>query len=261
MLLQRYFFKRIIISFINFVLSFIAIFIRAAKTERYQQALIYLDQRNNSTFTNYTYINCQLSGFFKDDTYCEIDGRMLKKPEENVSYQSLFKNWEKIELIINILRTFITGIYLVFSCVVINKFNNYLINTKSNDIREKEKYSNLWLLLIIFLVFLIFTSGLFIFIRALALTANDHIGLYEDGRQNQFEEHTAINYIIDIINITLNSIAICFVLRIKRGLYRRPIEVINIDIQMRSVEIKMRNIELNQFPDNKFRLPPIDNYN
>ena len=55
--------------------------------------------------------------------------------------------------------------------------------------------------------FLIFTSGLFIFIRALALTANDHIGLYEDGRQNQFEEHTAINYIIDIINITLNSIA------------------------------------------------------
>ena len=138
---------------------------------------------------------------------------------------------------------------MVFSCVVINKFNNYLINTKSNDIREKEKYSNLWLLLIIFLAFLIFTSGLFIFIRALALTANDHIGLYGDGRQNQFEEHTAINYIIDIINITLNSIAICFVLRIKRGLYRRTIVVVNIDIQMRSVEIKMRNIELNQFPD------------
>ena len=81
---------------INFVLSFISIFIRAAKTECYQQSLIYLDQRNNSTFTNYTYINCQLSGFFKDDTYCEIDGRMLKKQEKNVSYQSLFKNWEKI---------------------------------------------------------------------------------------------------------------------------------------------------------------------
>ena len=106
--MQRYFFKRIIISFISlfyykFYIIFYFYFYKGSKTERYQQALIYLDQRNNSTFTNYTYINCKLSGFFKDDTYCEIDGRMLKKPEENVSYQSLFKNWEKIELIINIL--------------------------------------------------------------------------------------------------------------------------------------------------------------
>ena len=44
------------------------------------------------------------------------------------------------------------------------------------------------------------------------------IGLYEDRKQKEFEERIVINYIIDIFNIVLNSIAICFVLRINGSL-------------------------------------------
>ena len=62
---------------INMILCIIAIFIWAAKTERYKQALIYLDERNsiNSTFKNTTYKNCRYGGHFKDDIYCEIEGK------------------------------------------------------------------------------------------------------------------------------------------------------------------------------------------
>lgn len=36
------------------------------------------------------------------------------------------------------------------------------------------------------------------------------------GNQNEFESRTAYNYIIDITEIVLNSIVICFVIRIQR---------------------------------------------
>ena len=71
---------------------------------------------------------------------------------------------------------------------------------------------------LVYLIALIANSGIFILIRVFELTANMGIGLYEDGKQNEFEERIAINYIIDIFNIVLNSIVICFVLRINGSL-------------------------------------------
>ena len=49
----------IVFTAINMILSLAAIFIRAAKTNRYEQALIYLEIRNNNTFINTTYENCK----------------------------------------------------------------------------------------------------------------------------------------------------------------------------------------------------------
>ena len=70
--------------------------------------------------------------------------------------------------------------------------------------------------LIGFLSFLIFDSGLCIMIRSFSIGANMDIGLYEDGNQNSFEEKIAYNYIIDIIEIVLNSIEICFAIRLRK---------------------------------------------
>ena len=52
----------LVFKLINVILSFIAVFIRAAKTKRYEQALVLLEQRNNGTF-NATLYNCYLDGF------------------------------------------------------------------------------------------------------------------------------------------------------------------------------------------------------
>ena len=227
------------------ILAIVANFIRAAKTNRYEQALIYLEKRNNNTFLNTTYENCKYSGLFKDEIYCEIEGKFLKKPGENVGYQSVFKNWTKIELTINILRAIITGIFLLLLFFVKNKIEEYIqitSNKNANIDEEKEKYNKLWIILIIGLIILIFDSSLCILIRALSISANINIGLYEDGTQNQFEEYIAINYIIDIIIIVLHGISICFVQRIKQGIkqYTPPVIVQN---KPRSQNIQIGIIE------------------
>jgi len=214
----------LVFIFINLVLSVVSIFIRAAKTERYDQALLYLEAINNGKLDLNLAIfginNCARTGDFLDDNYyCSINGRRLKKPSESVSYQSLFKKWNKVELILSILRTIVTAIFLVFLYFVIKT------KTENLDIKEQsqiKKYESSLNHSIICIIFLIVISGIWILIRALALTANDDIGLYEDGEQNAFEERIAINYILDIIEIVLYGISICFIIRIRRGLYKPP---------------------------------------
>ena len=213
---------------ITFVLSFISIFIRAGKTERYKQALIYLEERNNGTF-NESYINCRKGGYiFKDETYCEFNGVMLKKPDINVNYQSLFKKWKKIELIINVFRTVVTGIFCAYLFFIVNpKLNKYieLRKQKNNDEITNEN-SNFWIILIVCLSILITISSLEILIRAFAISANYNIGLYEETSQDQFSENIAINYILDIIIIVLTSICICFVHRLNSSLKQIKPEII-----------------------------------
>jgi hypothetical protein len=83
---------------INLALSIVSIFIRAANTGRYDQALEYLEARNNGTFVVVQYTDCKKSGFFKDEDYCKIDGEYLKKPSKDVSSQGLFKKWKTVEI-------------------------------------------------------------------------------------------------------------------------------------------------------------------
>ena len=194
-------------TIINLILSVVAIFIRAAKTNRYDEALEYLEAINNGNLDSLDLNNCN-QNLFDDDIYCNIDGKTLKKPSQSVKNQGIFKNWNKIELALNISRTVITVPFLAFLIYVINK-------------RNMERFN----LITIFVILLIVVSGLWIVIRALAISANQDIGLYEDGEQNAFEEKIAINYIFDIIEIVLYSIEICFIIRIKRPAPPAPIIV------------------------------------
>jgi len=187
---------------INVIISFIAVYIRAAKTKRYEQALEILEQRNNGTY-NATLYNCYLDGFMNVEIYCDSEGKRLSKPDDNVSNQSLFKNWNTVELILNVSRLIITAIVLVFAYFAIKKY-------------EDEKNKNFLSYLIAVLGLLVADSGICILIRAMSIGTNQNIGLYEIGNQNEFESRTAENYIIDITQIVLNSIVICFVIRIQR---------------------------------------------
>ena len=115
----------------------------------------------------------------------------------------MFKNWNTYELILNVSRLIITGIFLIFFYFAIKKY-------------EDEDNSGLLSYSIAILGLLVADSGICILIRALTIGTNNNIGLYEVGHQNEFESHTAYNYIIDITEIVLNSIVICFVIRIQR---------------------------------------------
>ncbi len=208
---------------INLALSVVSIFIRAANTGRYDQALEYLEARNNGTFVVVQYTDCKKSGFFKDDDYCKINGEYLKKPSKDVSSQGLFKKWKTVELILSILRTAVTVVLLAMIYFVIK---NRAQNIANMDQEQKEKYLGNMTYLLIFVSFMIFLSGLYIIIRSFAVSTNDQIGLYDDSEQNSFESNIAVNYIIDIIEIVLYSIEVCFIIRLKREItnqYSTPV--------------------------------------
>ena len=210
---------------INLLFSVIALFIRAADCDRYDEALNYLEIRNNGTFKKTLIQNCEKSeSFLDDDYYCDVDGKKLKKPNDEVSYQKLFKNWNTAELIIDIARVILIVLYLLFLYFIIQKKSKKLSDGDTNQI---EKYKEFLSYLLVFIVSLLLINGLCIMIRAFALTANQDIGLYEDGTQNAFESRIAVNYIFDIIEIVLFAIKICFVLRLKRGINQpRQVNVI-----------------------------------
>ena len=243
---------------VNLLLSFISIFIRAAQTERYDQALLYLDAINSGeldlNLAEFGFNNCDRTGDFLDTNYyCEINGKRLKQPSESVSNQGLFKKWNTVELILSISRTVVTVAFVVFFYFIIKKKADDLDLDNKED---KKKFLNSLSHLNIFIIFLIVISGIWILIRALALTANDDIGLYEDGEQNAFEEKIAINYIFDIIEIVLYGISICFVLRIKRDLNRPPPTPIRTQTQVPTTPIN-QIITFNQPPHNPCPIIPI----
>lgn len=211
-------------TLINLLLSAISIFIHAAKTERYDLALLYSEKINNGeldlNLAIFGFDNCDRTGDFLDTNYyCKINGKRLKQPSESVSHQSLFKKWNKVELALSISRTVVTVVFLIFLFFVIKRKSEDLDINDETKLKNYESYLNY---LIVFTVILIVISGLWILIRALALTANNNIGLYEDEEQNAFEEKIAFNYIMDIIQIVLYGIMICFFIRIRRGLYLNP---------------------------------------
>ena len=197
----------IVFTFINLVLSFVAIFLRGTKTKRYDEALKYLEAINNGNLNSFDLNNCN-QDLFDDDIYCNVDGKRLKKPSEDIDHQSIFKNWNKIELALNISRAIITVPFLVFLFYVIRKRELELLNLVS-----------------IFVMLLVVISGIWIMIRAFAIEANDDIGLFEDGKQNAFEEKVIDTVILDIIQIVLYCIEICFIIRIKRPAPPPPIIV------------------------------------
>lgn len=194
-------------TIINLILSVVAIFIRAAKTQRYDEALEYLEAINNGNLDSLDLNNCN-QNLFDDDIYCNIDGKTLKKPSQSVKNQGIFKNWNKIELALNISRAIITVPFLVFLFYVIRKRELELLNLVS-----------------IFVMLLVVISGIWIMIRAFAIEANDDIGLFEEGKQNAFEEKVIDTVILDIIQIVLYCIEICFIIRIKRPAPPPPIIV------------------------------------
>ena len=197
----------IVFTFINLVLSFVAIFLRGAKTKRYDEALKYLEAINNGNLNSFDLNNCN-QDLFDDDIYCNVDGKRLKKPSDDIDHQSIFKNWNKIELALNISRAIITVPFLVFLFYVIRKRELELLNLVS-----------------IFVMLLVVISGIWIMIRAFAIEANDDIGLFEEGKQNTFEEKVIDTVILDIIQIVLYCIEICFIIRIKRPAPPPPIIV------------------------------------
>ena len=106
---------------------------------------------------NFGFNNCERTGDFLDNYYyCKINGKRLKQPSESISYQGLFKKWNKVELILNYSRLFITAIFIVFFYFALYK-------------KVKDEENNLFSYSIAFLAVLVADSAICILIRSFVI--------------------------------------------------------------------------------------------
>ena len=66
----------------------------------------------------------------------------MKQPSESVSYQGLFKKWNKVELILSISRTAVTFIFLIFLFFVIKRKSEDLDINDETKVKNYENYLN-----------------------------------------------------------------------------------------------------------------------
>ena len=74
-----------------------------------------------------------------------------------------------------------------------------------------------------FFVLLVADSSICLLLRIMISHSNSNFGLYEIGNINEFDDYNVPNEIIDIAQIVLNSVVICFVVRIQKS---EPKEVV-----------------------------------
>ena len=187
----------LIFALIALIMAVIAIFIRTAKTNRYEEALMYLEERNNGTFNFTVFTDCKKKNFLSE-TFCNVDGKKLCKPNEEVSCENLFKNWNKAELGINISRAIISAIFLLFEYFVIHR-KIYDVNFLNEEM--KNKYLKLLKYLSLYVGFLMLDNCVCLFIRAIIITANNNIGVYEEGSQNSFTNKMAVQISFDFCEL------------------------------------------------------------
>jgi len=123
---------------INIILSFITCFLLASKTKHYKEAKQLLAQMNNNNIDNEIYNFCLSE--YKDKKYCEIDGKKLLNPKENISHQCLFKKFKGVEIALDILIILFYKCFLIFSFKIFYKFTTVLEsdNILNQKIEEKD---------------------------------------------------------------------------------------------------------------------------
>lgn len=181
-----------IFALINLIFGIVAIFLRSAKTDRFEEALIYLEQRNNGTFNFSVFSGCKKNEIFPE-LYCDVDGKNLRIPSENIEYESLFKNWKNVELSLSISRAIISYIYLLFEYFVIHRKINDL-NLRNQEMNNR--FRGLLNYLLFFDVILFFYNLICLILRFFLISPDNDIGVYE-GNTNSFYNKLMIQLSFD----------------------------------------------------------------
>ena len=189
---------------ISLIFSFITTVNRAGKTSRYKQDLELL-KLYNEYFYDYNLRTLKEREYFYDD-----HGRKIICPEEEISYVSLFKNWKKGELTVNLLRFILTLFHFLISGYLL------LMRSKNLDLLENSLQRATYLSIgslsfsIILLIFTIIIEHL----RAMTLITDDEIGMYDVNKITNFVNRTIWNTFLDTILIIFFSICISFSYRL-----------------------------------------------
>ena len=211
--------------------SFLTTVIRAAKTSRYEYDLQYLNQ----TFIeddSYVFRNLQNTIKDKNSTlrnlrdYYYNNGEKMLEPQSQISHESLFKKWEKVEITLNLLRFFLFIPHFIISLFFLIK------RSKSLDLIESilPKTINLSIISIALCIIQIVYTTILLFLRTMTVITDEEIGGYYEDETTNFAYLTGWNALFDTIIIILISICLCFSYRIYyNSKYCKGKNIININ--------------------------------
>ena len=195
--------------------SLLTSLIRSGKTSRYKEDLIYLNLYNNDDISTLRY----LPNIIKEENlnlrnlrnYTYYNGKEIATPEEEIEYQSLFKNWKKTEITLNLIRFFLFFFHFFIALYFL------ITRNKSLDLNENifGKILSLSMASITLCIIQIVYTTILMYLRSMTVTTDDQIGFFYDiNETTNFARCSAWNIIFDIIIVVLISICICFSYRI-----------------------------------------------
>ena len=189
---------------ISLIFSFITTLNRAGKTSRYKEDLEVL-KFLKEYFYYYNLRTLKERTYFYDD-----NGRKIVCPEEEISYVSFFKNWEKGELTVNLLRFFLTLFHFLISGYLL------LMRSKNLDLLENSLQRATYLSIgsLSFSIILLIFTIIIEYLRSLTLITDDEIGMYDVNKITNFVHRSVWNTFLDTILIILFSICISFSYRL-----------------------------------------------
>ena len=201
----------LVFIFIIFVTSIIAACYRIGPNDRYKNALILLDKRNDgSIFKSFPH-GC-FKGFTDEEKreiwpYSRIDrideetACIFDQPQSKEIYdQNLFKIWKGLELPLHIIRILITGAYFAYLLFILLKYLN-----KSHNGTEPN-FCTKYFMIIVLSMILILYSIMFLVLISNVVGTNQEIGLYKssgDDDYNDLENSYFVNIIISLVNICI----------------------------------------------------------
>ena len=161
----------------------------------------YLDEYDNnyknpkfprSCFQSLDYNNYNnLLDFHFNDVGCKINDDKYAKQAKTINDKSMFKNWKKIELALNILNIIIKG--LSFVSLLFIEFKYLIKIDDSNDQVRVHTYLKFYFLIISIISCILFPfSIVFLYFHSNTAGTNQEIDLYKENGSNDFENNQVI---------------------------------------------------------------------
>ena len=188
---------------ISLIFSFITTLNRAGKTSRYKEDLELLKLGTKKLFLVCSYFDDdddRLRALNERTYFYDDNGRKIVCPEEEISYVSFFKNWEKGELTVNLLRFFLTLFHFLISGYLL------LMRSKNLDLLENSLQRATYLSIgsLSFSIILLIFTIIIEYLRSLTLI----------NKITNFVHRSVWNTFLDTILIILFSICISFSYRL-----------------------------------------------
>ena len=193
--------------------SLLTTIIRSAKTSRYKEDLVYLKYKYENQLTlRYlpNIIKEQNSTFRNLRNYDDYNRKEYIEPQSEISYQSLFKKWKKIEIALNLIRFFLFIFHFIISL-------HFLINrNKSLDLIESILPITIKLSIgsITLCIIQIIYTPILMYLRTMTFITDQQIGGYYEDETTDFVNCSSWNVFFDTIIIILIGICLSFSYRI-----------------------------------------------